>query len=108
MVKVFAGSGASSGGRELSSGRGSPYRPLGFILFVRILYRGVAMENVSLESINKVLESMQKELKDIREHMVDVDSILGEDDYKALVSYRREKKAGKLISHAALKKELGI
>lgn len=39
-----------------------------------------------MASINKVLESMQKELADIRDHMVGVDSILSGDDYKALTS----------------------
>ncbi|MBI5332425.1 MAG: hypothetical protein HZB65_02545 [Candidatus Aenigmarchaeota archaeon] len=54
------------------------------------------------------LETIEKELKDIKEHMVDIDSILTEDDYEALLEYRKEKKAGKLISHKQLKKELGI
>jgi hypothetical protein len=66
------------------------------------------MENVSLESINKVLISMRKELADIRKHMIDVDSVLGEEDYKDLVSYRREKRAWKLVSHTDLKRELGL
>lgn len=38
--------------------------------------------------------------------MVDIDSILTEDDYSALTAYRREKKAGKLVSHEKLKKRL--
>lgn len=56
----------------------------------------------------KKLEIIQKELKEIKEHMVDIDNIMTEEDYEALRDYRGEKKSGKLISHAHLKKELGL
>ncbi len=45
---------------------------------------------------------------EIKEHMVDIDSIMTEDDYKALQEYKIEKSEGKLTSHEELKKELGL
>ena len=66
------------------------------------------MEHVNFDSLNRTLKNIQKELSDIREHMVDVDSILTEDDYSALVSYRGEKKSGRLVLHESLKKDLGL
>ena len=43
-----------------------------------------------------------------KKHLVDQDSIMTEDDYRALQEYRIEKKTGKLTSHEQLKKELGL
>lgn len=54
------------------------------------------------------LEEIKSELDYIKEHMVDMDSIMTEEDYEALQAYREEKKTGKLISHEQLKKELGL
>ncbi len=54
------------------------------------------------------LEKIEKGVENIKEHMVDVDSIMTEEDYADLVEYRKEKGTGKLISHEQLKKELGI
>ena len=54
------------------------------------------------------LDKIEKEVKQIKNHMVDVDSIMTEEDYEALLAYREEKKAGKLITHDELKKELGL
>ena len=66
------------------------------------------MENASLETIQRTLKSMKKEIKVIKEHMVDADSIMTEDDYAALQDYRRDKKKGELTSHKDLKKQLGL
>ncbi len=66
------------------------------------------METDILNKIHKDLEVVKKELGEIKEHMVDIDSILTEEDYKALQDYRKEKAEGKLVSHEALKKELGL
>jgi len=44
---------------------------------------------------------------EIKKHMVDIVSILKEDDYKALQEYIIEKSEGKLTSHEELKRELG-
>lgn len=54
------------------------------------------------------LEEIKKDLNFIKEHMVDIDSIMTEDDYAALQEYRKQKKEGKLISHEQLVKELGV
>jgi len=54
------------------------------------------------------LEKIEKDIVEIKEHMVDADSIMTEDDYKALLEYRKEKAAGRLISHERLKQELGV
>lgn len=66
------------------------------------------MGTVTLETIHKDLESVKKEIIEIKEHMVDVDTILTEDDFKALQDYKKEKSEGKLTSHDDLKKELGL
>ncbi len=54
------------------------------------------------------LEKIEKNIEEIKEHMIDQDSILTEDDYEALLEYRKQKAEGKLISHKELKKELSI
>ncbi len=58
--------------------------------------------------ILKKLENLEKEIKEIKTRMVDSDSIMTENDYSALIEYRKEKKAGKLISREHVKKELGL
>ena len=50
------------------------------------------------------LERIEKSVEDIKNHMVDIDSIMTEEDYEALVDYRKEKSQNKLISHEQLKK----
>lgn len=59
------------------------------------------------ETVAEELKEIRKDLDFIKEHMVDIDSIMTEDDYEALQNYRKEKKEGKLISHEQLVKELG-
>jgi hypothetical protein len=61
-----------------------------------------------LELLHKDLEIVKKELREIKKHMVDIDSIMTEDDYKALQDYNIEKSEGKLTSHDELKRELGL
>ena len=51
---------------------------------------------------------MENEVKTIKKHMVDTDSIMTEEDYKSLLEYRKEKLRGKLISHEQLKKQLDL
>ncbi len=60
------------------------------------------------QQILKKLDKIEQELVEIKEHMVDVDSIMTEQDYEALLAYRKEKESGTLISHENLKKELGL
>lgn len=66
------------------------------------------METVTLKTLHDDLKVVKRELHDIKDHMVDIDSILTEDDYVALKEYKREKSEGKLTSHKELKKELGL
>ncbi len=54
------------------------------------------------------LEKIERGVENIKEHMVDVDSIMTEEDYTDLVEYRKEKETRRLTSHEQLKKELGI
>jgi hypothetical protein len=49
-----------------------------------------------------------KEIGGIKKRMVDVDSILTEEDYVSLNDYCRDIRCGKLVSHKDLKKELGL
>ena len=64
------------------------------------------------ETITKVvaedLREIKNDLKYIKEHMVDIDSILSEDDRTAIREARKELKEGKTTSLSALKKELGL
>ncbi len=54
------------------------------------------------------LKAIREDLDYIKGHMVDIDSILTEEDYLSLQEYRKEKASGVLISHEDLKNELGI
>lgn len=54
------------------------------------------------------IKSIHEDLAFIKEHMVDIDSILSEEDYKAVLDSRIEKRKGKLSSLSDLKKELGL
>ena len=54
------------------------------------------------------LQNIEKALQDIRERMIDADSVMTEEDYRTLLEYRKEKKYGKLISHDKLKQAFGV
>ena len=54
------------------------------------------------------LNSIEVNIKEIKEHMIDVNSIMTEEDYQALVKYRKEKLSNNLISHEQLKEELEL
>jgi len=54
------------------------------------------------------LKSIKEDLSYIKEHMVDIDSIMTQDDYRAIEEARKDKKNNKLISEDQLKKELGL
>lgn len=60
------------------------------------------------DAILKKLEKLEKEVKKLRQEMVDPDTIMTEEDYAALIEYRKEKAAGRLVSHEQLKKDLGL
>ena len=61
-------------------------------------------EQLVLEKLDKI----GKEVHEIKQNMVDIDSIMTEDDYEALLAYRKEKAVGKLVSHEQIKKDLGL
>ncbi|MBN2488492.1 MAG: hypothetical protein JXA98_05645 [Methanosarcinaceae archaeon] len=54
------------------------------------------------------LRAIREDLDFIKDHMVDIDSIMTEDDYLSLNEYRDEKSSGKLTSHEELKREIGL
>lgn len=62
----------------------------------------------SEQLILQKLGRIEKEVETIKKHMVDVDSIITEEDYKALLEYRKEKESGRLFSHERIKKELEL
>lgn len=69
------------------------------------------MENtnsVSLDTIHEDLNYVKDKIINIEKHMVDIDSIMTEDDYKAIEDYRQQKDKGELMSHNEVKKELGL
>lgn len=45
-------------------------------------------------------------MAEIKKHAVGIDSIMTEEDYGALLEFRKEKASGRLISHEQLKREL--
>jgi hypothetical protein len=49
------------------------------------------------------LKAIREDLDYIKSHMIDIDSIMTEDDNLSLNQYRSEKRAGTLISHEELK-----
>ncbi len=60
------------------------------------------------KQILEELKSIKSDLEYLKEHFVDSDSVMTEEDYESLLEYRKEKKSNKLISHESLKKELGL
>lgn len=60
------------------------------------------------ERIMSKLGDIEKEIEEIKKHMVDIDSIMTEKDYEALLAYRKEKKEGTLTSHEKMKNKLGL
>ena len=48
------------------------------------------------EKISNELAAIRQDLEYIKKHMIDIDSIMTEDDYLALQEYRIEKKEDKL------------
>lgn len=76
-----------------------------------INYKKVSLYNYVMSENGVLIErivGIEKEVKKIKEHMVDIDNIMTENDYKDLIDYRIEKKSKKLVSHEKLKKELGL
>ena len=53
------------------------------------------METVTLEVINKNIKELRKEVAEIREHMVDMDCIMTEDDWESIREAEKDLKEGK-------------
>ena len=58
--------------------------------------------------IMKELKAIRKDIEFLKDHMVDIDCIMTEDDYLALKEYRMEKDSDELVSHEDLKISLGL
>ncbi|MBI2574310.1 hypothetical protein HYV82_00295 [Candidatus Woesearchaeota archaeon] len=56
--------------------------------------------------IMQKLQKLEKEVTQIKAQMADIDSVMTEEDYLALMDYRKEKASGRLLSHEQVKKEL--
>jgi len=65
-------------------------------------------EAINSGEIVHELRAIREDIDFIKGHMVDVDSIMTEDDYLSLNEYRDEKKSDELTSHDNLKKEMGL
>ncbi|ODS36838.1 hypothetical protein BEH94_00990 [Candidatus Altiarchaeales archaeon WOR_SM1_SCG] len=66
------------------------------------------MEVVTLDVINKNLKGIRKEIVEMREHMVDVDSLLTKDDKMALQEARNELKENKAITLEEFERQLNL
>ena len=64
-------------------------------------------EAINSNEIKHELRAIREDLDFIKNHMVDIDSILTEEDYLSLQEYRKQKDSV-LTSHEDHKKELGI
>lgn len=65
-------------------------------------------EAIIVNQIMNELKAIRKDLDFLKDHMVDIDCIMTEDDYLALNQYRTEKDSDELVSHDDLKISLGI
>ncbi len=54
------------------------------------------------------LKAIRKDIEFLKDHMVDIDCIMTEDDYLALNKYRMEKDSDELVSHEDLKMSLEL
>ncbi len=65
-------------------------------------------ETIDPAEILHELRTIREDLDYIKCHMIDIDSILTEEDFLSLQEYRKEKASSILTSHEDLKNELGI
>jgi len=65
-------------------------------------------EAIIVDQIMNELKAIRKDLNFLKDHMVDIDCIMTEDDYLALNEYRKEKDSGELVSHEDLKNSVGL
>lgn len=60
------------------------------------------------EKVIRELDSIKKQLTDIREHMIDIDCILTDEERRLVDKSYEHQKADKLTSISDFKKELGL
>jgi hypothetical protein len=65
-------------------------------------------EALIVDQIMNELKAIRKDLDFLKDHMVDIDCIMTEDDYLALNEYRKEKDSGELLTHEDLKISVGL
>ena len=65
-------------------------------------------EAIDSRKIEEDLRAIREDLEYIKSNMVDKDSIMTEEDYEALLAYRKDKTSGRLVSQDKLEKELGL
>jgi hypothetical protein len=65
-------------------------------------------EAIIADQIMNELKAIRKDIGFLKDHMVDIDCIMTEDDYLALNEYRKERDSSDLISHEYLKKSIGL
>ena len=61
-----------------------------------------------IKDVRRDLESLKKIVNEMKERMIDVDSIMTEEDYNAILVAREEKRRNELTSFDDLKKELRL
>ena len=61
-----------------------------------------------IKDVRRDLESLKKIVNEMKERMIDADSIMAEEDYDAILAAREEKKSNKLTGFDDLKKELKL
>lgn len=66
------------------------------------------METITLEMIHKDLEFLKKEISEIKEHMVDADTILTPEEEKELDISIGNYKKGKTKDFETIKKEISL
>ena len=65
-------------------------------------------EAIIVNQIMNELKAIRKDLDFLKDHMVDIDCIMTEDDYLALNQYRTEKDADELVSNEDLMISMGL
>ena len=66
------------------------------------------IQKSDIQEIMKKLAKLQKDVNYLKENMVDIDSIITEEDKRNFEEYEKEKNEGRLISEEQLKKELEL
>ncbi|HIH37464.1 hypothetical protein J4460_09035 [Candidatus Woesearchaeota archaeon] len=60
------------------------------------------------QELMKVIEEMRDDIKYIKKHLIDPDSIMSEDDIACLEQARKDFKEGKTLSLKDLRRELDL